>query len=161
MLLMQEVVTLRRKEKEITDKSEIESIIRKSLVCRLGILDEGLPYIVPLCFGYDNGALFFHSAKEGRKIEILKKNNQVCFEFDIAAEVQPGGRKACAWGMRYRSVIGFGKALFIEDPDERRKALDVIMRQYADGDFEYSEKSFEKALVIKVEIESITGKKSD
>jgi nitroimidazol reductase NimA-like FMN-containing flavoprotein (pyridoxamine 5'-phosphate oxidase superfamily) len=63
--------------------------------------------------------------------------------------------------MRYQSVIGFGKALLIEDPDERRKALDVIMRQYADGDFEYSEKSFEKALVIKVEIESMTGKKSD
>jgi nitroimidazol reductase NimA-like FMN-containing flavoprotein (pyridoxamine 5'-phosphate oxidase superfamily) len=152
---------LRRKEKEITDKSEIESIIRKSLVCRLGIVDEGLPYIVPLCFGYDKGALFFHSAKEGRKIEILKKNNQVCFEFDITPEVQPGGRTACAWGMKYRSVIGFGKALFIKDPEERHKALDVIMRQYADGDFEYSEKSFEKALVIKVEIESMTGKKSD
>ncbi len=59
---------MRRKEKEIADKSEIESIIRKSLVCRLGIVDAGLPYIVPLCFGYDNGALFFHSAKEGRKI---------------------------------------------------------------------------------------------
>ena len=67
-MLNQEVATLRRKEKEIIDKSEIESIIRKSLVCRLGIVDEGLPYIVPLCFGYDKGALFFHSAKEGRKI---------------------------------------------------------------------------------------------
>jgi nitroimidazol reductase NimA-like FMN-containing flavoprotein (pyridoxamine 5'-phosphate oxidase superfamily) len=151
---------LRRKEKEITDKSEIESIIRKSLVCRLGMLDEGLPYIVPLCFGYDNGTLFFHSAKEGRKIEILKKNNQVCFEFDIAPEVQ-AGKTACAWGMKYRSVIGFGKALFIEDPEGRRKALDVIMRQYADGDFEYSDKAFEEALVIKIGIQSMTGKKSD
>ena len=150
---------MRRKEKEITGKSEMESIVRKSLVCRLGMVDEGLPYIVPLCFGYDKDTLFFHSAKEGRKIEILKQNNQVCLEFDIASEVQPG-KAACAWGMKYRSVIGFGKALFIEDPEERRKALDVIMRQYADGDFEYSEKSFEKALVIKVEIESMTGKKS-
>ena len=85
----------------------------------------------------------------------------MCFEFDIAPEVQPGGRKACAWGMKYRSVIGFGKALFIEDPEERRRALAVIMRQYGDGDFEYSEKSFEKVLVIKVEIESMTGKKSN
>ena len=155
----QEVATLRRKEKEITDKREIELTIRKSLVCRLGIVDKGLPYIVPLCFGYDNGALFFHSAKEGRKIEILKKNNQVCFEFDIAPEVHPG-KTACAWGMKYRSVIGFGRALFVEDPEERRKALDIIMRQYADGDFKYSDKSFGKALVIKVEIESMTGKKS-
>ena len=151
---------MRRKEKEITGKSEMESIVRKSLVCRLGMVDEGLPYIVPLCFGYDKDTLFFHSAKEGRKIEILKQNNQVCFEFDIAPEVQPG-KTACAWGMKYRSVIGFGKASFIEDQQERRKALDVIMGQYADGDFEYSEKSFEKALVIKVEISSMTGKKSD
>ena len=151
---------MRRKEKEIIDKSQIESIIRKSMVCRLGLADNGTPYVVPLCFGYDNGALFFHSAKEGRKIEILKKNNQVCFEFDIAPEVK-AGKTACAWGMKYRSVIGFGKASFIEDPAERRKALDVIMRQYADGDFEYSDKSFEKALMIKVEIESMTGKKSN
>ena len=138
----------------------MEAIVRNSLVCRLGMVDEDRPYIVPLCFGYDDGNLFFHSAKEGRKIEILKQNNQVCFEFDIAPELQHG-KTACAWGMKYRSVIGFGKASFIEDQQERRKALDVIMGQYADGDFEYSEKSFEKALVIKVEISSMTGKKSD
>ena len=159
-MLNQEVVKLRRKEKEIIDQSEIESIIRKSMVCRLGLTDNGTPYVVPLCFGYGNGALFFHSAKEGRKIEILKKNNQVCFEFDIAPEVK-AGKTACAWGMKYRSVIGFGKALFIEDPEERRQALDFIMEQYADGDFEYSDKSFEKALMIKVEISSMTGKKAD
>ena len=150
---------MRRKEKEIIDKSEIESIIRKSMVCRLGLVDGGMPYVVPLCFGYDNGALFFHSAKEGKKIEILRRNSRVCFEFDIAPEVKTG-KSACAWGMKYRSVIGFGRALFVEDPEERRKALDSIMRQYADGDFEYSEKSFGKALVIKVEIKSMTGKKS-
>ena len=151
---------MRRKEKEIIDKSEIEAIIRKSMVCRLGLADNGTPYVVPLCFGYDNGAIFFHSAKEGRKIEMLKKNNRVCFEFDIAPEVK-AGKTACSWGMKYRSVIGFGKALFIEDPEERCQALDAIMRQYAEGDFEYSEKSFKKALVIKVEISSMTGKKAD
>ena len=151
---------MRRKEKEITDKSEIESIIRKSLVCRLGLADDGSPYIVPLCFGYKDNGLYFHSAKEGRKIEILKRNNDVCFEFDDNLEVQTG-KAACDWGMKYRSVIGYGRASFIEDPEEMRKALDIIMRQYADGDFEYSEKVFGKALVIKVDIQSMTGKKSE
>jgi len=151
---------LRRKEKEITDKSEIESIIRKSLVCRLGLADNGTPYIVPLCFGYKDNSLYFHSAKEGRKIEILRRNNEVCFEFDIDSEIK-SGKGACAWGMKYRSVIGYGTATLIEDPEEKRKALDVIMAQYADGAFEYSEKVFGKALVIKVEIESMTGKKSN
>ncbi len=150
---------MRRKEKEITDKNEIESIIHKSQVCRLGFVDEGLPYIVPLCFGYRKNTLYFHSAKQGRKIEILRRNPQVCFEFDVDAHIH-SGETACAWGMKYRSVIGFGRASFIDDPEEKRKALDIIMTQYADGTFEYSEKALGKALVIKVEIESMTGKKS-
>jgi len=151
---------LRRKDKEITDKGEIESIIRKSLVCRLGLVDDDSPYIVPVCFGYKDNSLYFHSAKAGRKIEILKRNNEVCFEFDDNLEVQ-AGEAACDWGMKYRSVIGYGRASFIEDPEEKRKALDIIMAQYADGAFEYSEKALGKALVIRVEIESMTGKKSN
>ena len=151
---------MRRKEREIPDKSEIESIIRKCLVCRLGMIDEGLPYIVPLCFGYHKGALFFHSAKKGRKIEILKQNNRVCFEFDINPELK-AGKTACGWGMKYSSVIGYGMASFFEDSQEKRKALDIIMRQYGDGDFGYSDKAFGEVLVIKIEIETMTGKKSD
>jgi nitroimidazol reductase NimA-like FMN-containing flavoprotein (pyridoxamine 5'-phosphate oxidase superfamily) len=151
---------LRRKDKEITDRSEIESIIRKALVCRLGLTDNGTPHIVPLCFGYKDNRLYFHSAGVGRKIEILKRNNRVCFEFDDNLEVQ-AAKAACDWGMQYRSVIGYGRASFIEDPQEKRAALDVIMAQYADGAFEYSEKALGEALVIKVEIESMTGKKSN
>ena len=150
---------MRRKEKEITNKSKIESIIRNSLVCRLGIADNGTPYIVPLCFGYRANCLYFHSAREGRKIEMLKRNNEVCFEFDGNLEIQ-SGKAACEWGMKYRSVIGYGRASFVEDPEEKRMALDAIMAQYADGAFEYSENALGKVLVIKVEIESMTGKKS-
>lgn len=151
---------MRRKEKEITDKSEIEFIIRKSQVCRLGLADEGLAYVLPLCFGYRNNTLYFHSAGEGRKIEILKRNPRVCFEFDIDAQIRPG-ETGCAWGMKYRSVIGYGEASFIDDSEKKKKALDVIMRQYTDGAYVYSEKKLKKTLVIKVEISSMTGKKSD
>ena len=151
---------MRRKEKEITDKSEIESIIHKSQVCRLGLVDEGLPYIVPLCFGYREDTLFFHSAREGRKIDILKRNNQVCFEFDINPEIQ-AGKTACAWGMKYQSVIGFGTASFIKDPVEKQAALDIIMGQYTEGDFKYSAKAVGETQVIKVEISRMSGKKSD
>lgn len=150
---------MRRKDKEINDRGEIESIIRKSLVCRVGMAENGTPYIVPLCFGYKDNHLYFHSAREGRKIEILKRNNEVCFEFDGNLEVQ-SGKAACDWGMNFRSVIGYGRTSFVEDPEEKRMALDVIMAQYAEGAFEYSEKALEKVLVIKVEIESMTGKKS-
>jgi hypothetical protein len=151
---------MRRKEKEIKDKSEIESIIGKSQVCRLGLSEDGLAYIVPLCFGYKDNSLYFHSAKEGRKIEILKRNDQVCFEFDIDAQIH-SGKTACAWGMKYRSIIGYGTASFIEDPEKKRKALDIIMSQYADGEFAYPAKALKEILVIKVEISHMTGKKTD
>ena len=151
---------MRRKEKEITQKAEIESIIRTSQVCRLGLSQGGLPYIVPLCFGYKDNNLFFHSAREGRKIDILSRNNQVCFEFDIDTQTH-SGKTACAWGMKYKSVVGYGKASFVEDPEKKRKALDVIMGQYADGAFEYSDKTLKETRVIKVEISSMTGKQSE
>ena len=151
---------MRRKEKEITDIGEIDAIIRKSQVCRLGLVDEGAAYIVPLCFGYKNNTLFFHSATEGRKIEILKRNNQVCVEFEADTHLHPG-KSACDWGVKYRSVIGYGTASFIEDPDEKRRALDIIMGQYAEGTFEYSDKALKKTLIIKVDISHMTGKKSE
>jgi len=83
----------------------------------------------------------------------------VCFEVDIERELIKG-EAACEWGMKYKSVIGFGKAVFVEDAESKRKALDVIMKQYAEGTFEYPANALENIVVIKVEIESMTGKKS-
>lgn len=74
---------MRRKEKEINNITEIERIINESPVCRIALSDNGLPYMIPVCFGYSNRHLYFHSANAGKKIDILKKNNNICFEFDI------------------------------------------------------------------------------
>ena len=122
--------------------------------------DDGIPYIVPLCFGYKDQTLWFHSAKQGKKIEILKKNKHVCIEFDTDCEVRTG-EPACKYSMKYSSVIAFGTASFIDDPEEKRQALDVIMAQYGyEGKPEYSEKALEKTLIIKVGIGQMTGKRS-
>lgn len=149
-----------RKDKKIDELSEIESVIRRSEVCRLAMCDEGFPYLVPLCFGYKDRTLWLHSAKHGRKIDILRKNNRVCVEFDTDYEVR-SGEIACKYSMKYRSAIAFGKASFIDDPEEKRKALDIIMAHYSSEDaFEYSEKILEKTLIIRVDIEEISGKQS-
>jgi len=149
---------LRRKDREIKSREEIEAIIQKALVCRLGMADESGPYIVPLSFGYRDGFLFFHSAKEGKKLNILRKNNKVCFEMDTDHEVVKS-EKACDWGMKYKSVIGFGNAFVVEDIESMKAALDVIMAHYSAGSFEYDVKKLERTVAIKVEIESMTGKK--
>ncbi len=150
---------MRRKEKEITGRQDIEAVIRNARVCRLAMVDGAAPYLVPLCFGYAQNTLFFHCAKEGRKLDVLKRNNRVCFEFDAVTEVRPG-KKACDWGIAYQSVVGFGQAFFIEDRDAKRKALDVIMAQYATGSFDYTDAAVDGITVIRVDIAGMTGKES-
>jgi len=150
---------MRRKDKEITSSEEIQSIICRSVVCRLAMVDGNQPYVVPLCFGFEDNCLYFHCAKQGKKIDILSKNNNICFEFDIDQEVIPAD-KTCSFGMKYLSVIGFGKASFIDDEKEKQKALDIIMRQYSGDAGGYTEDFLQHILVIKVQINSITGKQS-
>lgn len=150
---------MRRKEKEITEKSAMEAIIKKSIVCRLGLSDGNIPYIVPLCFGYKDGILYFHGALKGKKTDIIKKNQNVCFEFDITTEITKSD-DSCRWGMKYQSVIGFGKAVLLDDVDEKQQALDIIMGQYSDEGFKFPEKAAKQTAVIKVEINKMTGKQS-
>jgi nitroimidazol reductase NimA-like FMN-containing flavoprotein (pyridoxamine 5'-phosphate oxidase superfamily) len=150
---------MRRKDKEITDRKEIESVVERSRVCRLAMLDGVGPYIVPLCFGYRNNTLYFHSAADGKKIGLLRKNPRICFELDCDTEVH-AGEKACDFSMRYKSVIGFGKVAFVEDAAAKRDALDIIMKHYADGTFDYPDASVHRISVFKVEIDVMTGKTS-
>ncbi|MBU2514310.1 pyridoxamine 5'-phosphate oxidase family protein [bacterium] len=150
---------MRRKEKEITDKTEIEEIIAKSSICRIALAVDNEPYLVPLCFGYLNNTLYFHSADEGRKLEMIKMNPRVCFEFEGDTEIIKA-KKACNWGLKYRSVIGFGNARIIEDEAERMTALDAIMNQYSNEKWDYAPSMLTKTLVFKIEIDTMTGKKA-
>jgi len=146
-----------RKDREITSRAEMESIINKAFVCRLGMADENGPYIVPLSFGYKEGSLYFHCAIKGRKLDILKKNKRVCFEIDTDHEIVES-EKACNWGMKYKSVIGLGNAFFIEDAESKKAALGIIMHHYSGRSFEFEEKEIDRVVIFKVDIESMTGK---
>ena len=150
---------MRRKDKEISEESAIKPIIEKANVYRLGMVDGNKPYIVPLCFGYRDNVLYFHGSSKGKRIDIIRKNPDVCFEFDIITEPVES-ENACDWSMKYQSVIGFGKAVFIESLDKKRRAMNVIMAQYSKQKFQFPEKMLNITSVIKVEIESMTGKQS-
>lgn len=151
---------MRKKEKEIKDRSVIESIIKKATVCRIALSEDNVAYIVPLNFGYRDNFLYFHSAKEGRKIDMMRKNKKVCFEIDIDTELIEA-EHACDWSTKYYSVIGFGEAFFVEDFEKKREALDIIMEHYSGkSSFEYPEQIVNNLAVIKVRIESMTGKRS-
>jgi nitroimidazol reductase NimA-like FMN-containing flavoprotein (pyridoxamine 5'-phosphate oxidase superfamily) len=150
---------MRRKEKEITDIADIEKILKESQICRLAMVDGDKPYIVPMNFGYQDNEMFFHSALEGKKIDLIKKNSNICFEVDQVINFKKA-KLACDWGIEYKSVIGWGKAVLLDNPDEKINGLNIIMAQYSGREFEYSDKMLENTLVIKVIIDRITGKKS-
>lgn len=150
---------MRRKDKEITDKKEIEKILKESQICHIAMVDKEKPYIVPMNFGYENQTLFFHSALEGRKINLIKKNPNLCFEVDQVVQFKKA-QLACDWSIEYKSVIGEGRAQLLYDPEEKREGLDIIMAQYSGRIFEYPSEMLEKTLVIKLEIDKMTGKQS-
>ena len=149
---------MRKKEREITDISEIEEIIRKSINCRIGLVDGDEPYVVPVCFGYERGALYFHGALEGRKIELIKKNDKVSFEMETDVEAV-FATSPCDWTMKYRSVIGVGKAHILENDEEKANGLRVIMKHYSEGEFRFPKSRLDLSSVVRVDIEHITGKK--
>ena len=150
---------MRRKEREITDIEEIEQVIKKAKVCRLGLVDNDGAYIVPVCFGYERNSLYFHSTPEGRKVELIKKNKKICFEIDTDVEVV-NAEKPCGWTTKYRSVIGTGRAYILEKDEEKVYGLSLLMRQYSEGEPSLDFEKLDSVLVVKIDIESMTGKKS-
>lgn len=149
---------MRLKQYKITDLNIIEDILSKSEVCRIAMIDNDRPYIIPLNYGYKNNTIYFHSSKLGKKIELLKINNKVCFELELSSQIVKN-ENPCDWSTRYRSIIGYGTIEFITDIDQKREGLDIIMAHYGKIDKNsYRDKSIEKVLILELNIEEITGK---
>jgi len=160
MFRFRENERMRRAEKEITNRREIDSTLSKAILCRIGIIDYETPYIVPMNFGYKDDILYLHSAQDGKKIELLKRNPLVCFKVECDLEIINTGIP-CKWSMSYTSVIGYGKANFITDIEQKRKALHIIIDHYSPGStYIFPEKNLNEVTVIKIEISEMTAKKS-
>lgn len=154
---------MRRKDREITDFNDKLAIIEKYEVLRLAMMDAGSPYIVPLNFGYEvtgeSVTIYVHGAQEGKKIDLLRKNPNVCFEMDGAHELVEN-ENACAVTYKYESVIGLGKAVILEDTEEKTHALRVMLKCITGRDYaEIDTKAVEKTAVIKIEVTELTAKR--
>ena len=151
---------MRRREKEIKDWDAISGIIRDSKVCRLGLAMNNAPYVVPVSFGYDGDAIYFHTAKEGKKIEYIEANNSVCFEFEAEVRIIPDEVSPCKWSFSFQSVIGYGKIHELVEEGEKIGGLDLIMKQYSDKKWRIDENKLNPVRVWKITIDSLTGKQS-
>lgn len=151
---------MRRTEREVTAPAEVEQMLAQGTVCHLGLVDGDRAYVVPVSYGYQEGRLYVHSAGMGHKVELLRANNNVCFEVTVESSVVPAG-SPCSWSVRYASVIGYGRASFIDDRAEKARALDVITGHYGGGEgHDYPAESLDRVTVIAIAVESLTGKRS-
>ncbi|MDD2314538.1 MAG: pyridoxamine 5'-phosphate oxidase family protein [Proteiniphilum sp.] len=144
----------------VEELQHIESLIRSCPLCYVGMADEqGVPYVLPMNFGYEEEVIYLHSAQEGRSISILGKNPQVCITFCTEPRlVWQDKEVACSYRMRAESVICHGNVSFEEEYDEKVKALDIIMQQYSDRAFSYSAPAVKNVKIWKVPIDKVTAK---
>lgn len=156
---------MRRKDREVTDTTQIFKIVENCSVAHVGMVDQGKPYVVALNFGYerqgDSLVLYFHSAFEGRKMEVLKENPNVYFQMDCVNEFIAGSREnPCAFCWRYDSVMGSGRVERIGNPEEKAHALNCIIQHLGKTEevFRFPEAALEKTCVYRVCSNDFTGK---
>lgn len=154
---------MRRKDREITDLNEMIEIIKKCDSCVLALNDDGFPYLVPMNFGMnmEDGQLYlyFHCAKEGRKLELIQKDNRASFEMDCEHKlVLQEEEMECSMG--YASVIGQGIIEFVAEED-KFDALKILMRQYRSEDFVFDTRMLNVTTVLKMKVLHMTGKRKN
>jgi nitroimidazol reductase NimA-like FMN-containing flavoprotein (pyridoxamine 5'-phosphate oxidase superfamily) len=151
---------LRRRDREIASREEIDAIVRSAQVCRIAFADGNVPYIVPVSFGYDGHALYLHTAKTGRKLEFIAANSRVCFELEANVSIQPHESDPCEWTFAFESVIGYGTISELTENVDKAAGLNHIMRHYSGREWEIDEQAVATTRVWRIAIESLTGKRS-
>ncbi|MFC2023504.1 pyridoxamine 5'-phosphate oxidase family protein [Chloroflexota bacterium] len=151
---------MRRKDREIKDRELVSQIIRNCQVCRLGLAKDDAPYIVPVSFGYDGNAVYFHTAREGKKIDYIMANNAVCFEFEHGVQLVPDERYPCKWTFSFQSVIGNGRIHELVTLGEKIEGLNQILKQYSGQEWALGGMQLDTIRVWKITIQTITGKQS-
>lgn len=160
---MKSTYEMRRKDRKVTDVKNIREILEMCKTCHLAMIDGDEPYVLPMSYGYEIQdsalVLYFHSAKEGRKIDILTKNNKVCFEMCCEGEPLYAKETPCNSGYYYSSIHGFGRVSFVNDTEEKCHALTLIMRRQAGENICFTEKQAESVCVFKAVSIDFTGKR--
>ncbi len=153
---------MRRRDKEIAYNTEVEELLSNALVGRLGTCLNNIPYITPVNYIYDKNKIYFHSADEGRKIDNIKQNQQVCFEIDEFISIVPGMRMPCVSRTRYKSVIAFGDIREVVDIDEKTVALNKLIEKYAPEAprLPHSSDAAARTNVLAIDVKEITAKQS-
>ena len=150
-----------KREYPITDEQELRRILDTAKVLRLGLSVDNEPHIIPLNYGYtlENGELrlYLHSAVQGRKLELLRQNPNVCFELDCD-NIPFEGKVACQYGLAYSAISGRGRAVILEDVEEKKEAMSILMKTQTGKDFQFNERLVSIVAVIRLDVSEYTAK---
>ena len=152
---------MRQAKKEIHDKELIRELLRTCHVGRLGTIGrDGYPLVKPLNFAYQDSRIYFHSAREGEKLDDIRRDNRVCFEVDLPVALVKTRDIPCKAEYLYRSVIIKGRAHILEVASDRALGLELLMKKYQPegGYAEFPEDKMNLTAVIRIDIEEMTGK---
>ncbi|WP_372774794.1 pyridoxamine 5'-phosphate oxidase family protein [Mangrovibacterium sp.] len=143
----------------IDNREEIDEVIRACKTCYVAMSNDGMPYLLPMNFGYNGEHVILHSAKHGRMWETLQKNPKVCINWTLGEElawqdVQVG----CSYRVKSKTVLVEGTIEFIDDYDEKVKCLEETMAQYSDRDFKFGKPAVVNVGIMKVHIDRISAK---
>lgn len=156
---MAEFRPMRRNRQQLS-REECERILGR---CTSGVLalagDGGYPYAVPLSYAYADGAIIFHSAVQGHKVDAIKRDSRCSFCVIEQDEVKPA-----EFTTYFRSVIAFGRIRILEDADEKVQALRLLGRRFSPGDepgLQHEiDKSLDHVLMLRLDIDHLTGKQA-
>ncbi len=150
-----------KREYRLTDPEQIERILCAAKVLHLGMAVDNEPYVVPMNYGhtFEDGklVLYLHSAVRGKKLEMLRKNPNIFFELDCD-RVPFAGKVACQYGLSYYSVMGKGRATIVEDVEEKKRAMSVLMKTQTGGDFTFEDRLVSIVAVIRIDVTEYTAK---
>ena len=150
-----------KRERQITDENQILRILDAGRVLYLGLAVNDEPYVVPMNYGYtmENGklVLYLHSAVRGRKLDMLQTNPKVFFAMDCD-RVPFEGKVPCQYGMSYSSVMGQGIARIVEDVEEKKQAMSILMKTQTEKDFSFDDRLVSIVSVIRIDVSEYTAK---
>ncbi len=146
------------KARIIQNQKETDDIISRCLICHMAMVDlSGLPYVLPMNFGYQDGYIYLHSSRQGMKMDILQQKPDICLAFSTDYVIRYQNEEvACSWSMKYRSVNVYGRVEFIEDPDAKKEAMNIIMKHYDGKEFSYNMPAVREVCVYRISAENFT-----
>lgn len=143
----------------LSDRQKAELLLATADYCTLAAPDDNGIYLVPISFGYNDGRIYIHSGKHGHKLEVFQDGTSVSLSIQHAVEVVPASTP-CKYTTHYMSLLGKGTITRLEDPEQVKAGLNIIVSHYGAQPMTYALADLDRIFVYQIKLESVSFKQS-